>query len=1434
MSPAGLKYFKAHLKSACPVEVTEAKTVATPFIDVAPQHEPSLQNFLNESLYQDHYPVSTEIFDRKIITQTIQSLKKRLQDEKSNAILHPLLQMKCPLGDCKCQPKDTAALKLHIRKYCNFSVQNTGSGSASKKRKNTRKHGGKRILNNEAKKVIGKLSQCKFPSISIASNDPLVLETVKAWLDEELSVSIEVIEQELKPDPVLNLVLPNEYYNGRQKMSELKWCALEKDGKLCHTNQHLRSVNLWRHLQKFPANISLKWRCVRVEREIEVMVENEDSDFDDEDSAATTEGFAARHKSFVTEVRLSLIGRRADEQQIHDLKQLLLKDLRRCYPTQAIVECTPLFAQLLETKFASQMEALLVGTRDETLRVYYESPIIIRSMKERQSVFEVRRQIEDWYTHVQKHSERFEIKCRRLQVRFITRLLNETERGAVGVAERRLAANVFRGVIKTWDQKRGFGFIQPSQREREDIFFHKNQAKNAGELREGTTVTYSVGTQNIGGNRGHGGRRGRGGRDGHRGRGGHRGRSPPRDPEHSTEALNVTPEGKGNPLADVELQIEVMGDAADVKALVGEVQTLIGGVATRSLTQQEQKVFFSTLLRSDHLRLLKKQFQVFPRFDQSTNILHVYGETLDGVENCGQAMEAILAGLVGQSFVRQEMSRDPIPFNLLVIPRLKQQNIFSSIAARHDVKTKEIGRRRNRTVCFSGRQAAVQACLQEVERARGQAVFQLQANQDTFNLPTDVVALLKQDNFAELDRLQQTNQVILMSDALPEARSESNMAPEDLPESAQAGDWKCPCGYHNPLTAYVCQSCAKRPHKKQANFVGAIKGVLVNSRVKLCVAHGDLLESKADGIVNSANSQLRHDAGIAKAIADRAGQALINESIRVVREQKRQSVLEGKAVLTTAGRLARQFKGVIHAVPPMYANDDTRSQSLIFECTYNSLQLAHDQNWTSLALPVFGVGIYGTPLNVACSSMFRAVRSFVHDHKQTSLTKLTIIDVDEKHAEAFAHELEQPGQDTACVHQIPPQDPYQWYWEEWSGGKHYNESDPWVAYDSAQSQQLEEAKNTGRQTVTIRGDVAGVKEARNSEYEVDLKEMMQTNVSSGLRGRRRVQRRDIAVPVTQTPPRTVHLSPFIQYDIQQYSGGSTLWKVYAFEQKHIDAFHTSLRLFTVRHTESEEIPCSQLPKDYQAILVDQIQEQFNDMKVTLIERNNIPIVVLRGMRSSLTKASNAVLRRYTEFLIKGTETSFPGSWAPQSRNQQLFDIKAQTAEFKAVASRLQETMPNAQLKRLQRVQYKSLWTSFQANRKAMEAKLGRATVSEQLFHGSGVVYPQTLLDNDVCFDKNFSNQGMWGRGCYFAVNASYSNNYAHSLGSNEKQFFLADVLVGDWLDKTATSSLVRIVDKNPQTNNDYDSYRGHTGGSYIFILYRDYRSYPTYLITYTA
>ena len=43
----------------------------------------------------------------------------------------------------------------------------------------------------------------------------------------------------------------------------------------------------------------------------------------------------------------------------------------------------------------------------------------------------------------------------------------------------------------------------------------------------------------------------------------------------------------------------------------------------------------------------------------------------------------------------------------------------------------------------------------------------------------------------------------------------------------------------------------------------------------------------------------------------------------------------------------------------------------------------------------------------------------------------------------------------------------------------------------------------------------------------------------------------------------------------------------------------------------------------------------------------------------------------------------------------------------------------------------------------------------------------------------FSNGGMWGRAIYFAKNALYSDKYCSKL-IEEKQFFLAEVLLGDY------------------------------------------------------
>jgi hypothetical protein len=54
-----------------------------------------------------------------------------------------------------------------------------------------------------------------------------------------------------------------------------------------------------------------------------------------------------------------------------------------------------------------------------------------------------------------------------------------------------------------------------------------------------------------------------------------------------------------------------------------------------------------------------------------------------------------------------------------------------------------------------------------------------------------------------------------------------------------------------------------------------------------------------------------------------------------------------------------------------------------------------------------------------------------------------------------------------------------------------------------------------------------------------------------------------------------------------------------------------------------------------------------------------------------------------------------------------------------------------------------------------------------LWHGTKATDPKNIWESTDGFLINFSNQGMWGRGIYFARNASYSDaGYAYKGHSN--------------------------------------------------------------------
>lgn len=127
------------------------------------------------------------------------------------------------------------------------------------------------------------------------------------------------------------------------------------------------------------------------------------------------------------------------------------------------------------------------------------------------------------------------------------------------------------------------------------------------------------------------------------------------------------------------------------------------------------------------------------------------------------------------------------------------------------------------------------------------------------------------------------------------------------------------------------------------------------------------------------------------------------------------------------------------------------------------------------------------------------------------------------------------------------------------------------------------------------------------------------------------------------------------------------------------------------------------------------------------------------------------------------------------------------------------------------------------------------TLGEQLlFHGTRFNDPELIYEGDSSFDMRYSQNGMWGSGNYFAVNASYSNSYSYNC-TGYRQMLVASVLTGLSYYTRPDNSLR----KPPYRPNRiggiqyrYDSVSGDTGGSKVYITYDNDKAYPAYLITY--
>jgi O-acetyl-ADP-ribose deacetylase (regulator of RNase III) len=156
--------------------------------------------------------------------------------------------------------------------------------------------------------------------------------------------------------------------------------------------------------------------------------------------------------------------------------------------------------------------------------------------------------------------------------------------------------------------------------------------------------------------------------------------------------------------------------------------------------------------------------------------------------------------------------------------------------------------------------------------------------------------------------------------------------------------------------------------------------------MKLEVVDGDIAALAVDAVANAANNHLWMGAGVAGALKRAGGEEIEQEAVA------KGPIAVGEAVATGAGRLPATW--VIHGA--VMGQDLRTNAELVERTTTSVLRVADELGAESLALPAFGTGVGGFPLDECARLMVGAVRS--HEPRTLRRVVFAVFGQEARHA----------------------------------------------------------------------------------------------------------------------------------------------------------------------------------------------------------------------------------------------------------------------------------------------------------------------------------------------------------------------------------------------------------------------------------------------------
>ncbi|NWW76113.1 PAR12 polymerase, partial [Climacteris rufus] len=195
---------------------------------------------------------------------------------------------------------------------------------------------------------------------------------------------------------------------------------------------------------------------------------------------------------------------------------------------------------------------------------------------------------------------------------------------------------------------------------------------------------------------------------------------------------------------------------------------------------------------------------------------------------------------------------------------------------------------------------------------------------------------------------------------------------------------------------------------------------------------------------------------------------------------------------------------------------------------------------------------------------------------------------------------------------------------------------------------------------------------------------------------------------------------------------------------------------------------------------------------------------------------------------------YPPEWdksALPDTGYQLIELSCDSQEYEKVKKLFEKTMKAYCINQLQRIQNPALWDIFQWQKKQMEKLNKLKEVDERLlFHGTDSSHMSAICEQNFDWRLCGTHGTAYGKGSYFARDASYSHTYCSSHGGRYSMF-VAQVLVGDFVQ--GKHDYTRPPPRANDSNRLYDSCVDDLTDPSIFVIFEKQQIYPAYIVEYS-